>query len=485
MSTIWPQSSPSSEPSPAALRVRAEGVWQDGQEWTPRRLKLSYGSVPQTLRGILYRNGPGQFSVGSDRLHPFDGDGLLRRFDFQDGALHFTSRFVATRERNAETKAGRLLHRGVGTPAPGGPLANAMRMRFRNAANTGVAVVGEDLLALWEGGWPHRIDPASLETLSRSDLSGVLRNRFTALERWAVPELPLAAHTRVDPATGRTYGFGVARGVKTRLCIYELDGKAKRIHTVPLAGLPFIHDFCITESAFLFLVPAVHFDLPAAVFGARSPLQAIQHKTDEPMSLLVVPRDGSTMQSYPTVPGFAFHLVQAFERDGTMVVDAFVAQTMMDIEDHSTMFGSRSSDVVAYPTRIEVRLTDGAVQSRRLSDHHGELPRCRDGLRESNILYYAAARRSRTSPFLSGIARLDVSDGETVFSEMYPWIVGEPVVISRGPREEDTWLVVVRTLPEEDRAQVVLLDGPSLRVQACWALPGSLPPDFHGTWVPK
>ena len=40
------------------------------------------GSLPQDLRGTLYRNGPGKFESGGQPLgHLWDGDGLLSTFE--------------------------------------------------------------------------------------------------------------------------------------------------------------------------------------------------------------------------------------------------------------------------------------------------------------------------------------------------------------------------------------------------------------------
>jgi len=44
-------------------------------------------------------------------------------------------------------------------------------------------------------------------------------------------------------------------------------------------------------------------------------------------------------------------------------------------------------------------------------------------------------------------------------------------------------LVVVRTWPERERAELLLIDGPTLTIEAIWALPHALPPDFHGAWT--
>jgi len=470
------------EPSPAELRARSRAAWVDAPEVGPVRLPCVRGALPAGLRGTLYRNGPASFQVGDDPLHPFDGDGQLRRFAFRDDGVWLTARFVRTRERLAEADAGRLLHRGLGTPAPGGALANAFRVRFRNAANTGVLPRGDDVWALWEGGWPHVLDAESLETHGRSDLGGVLRNR-SLVDGWVAPELPLAAHTRYDHDAGITYGFGLARGVRTRLCVYALDPVPELVREIPVEGLPFVHDFALTDRFFVFLLPAVHFDIARTLAGTLSPLDALTSREREPMRVLVVPRDGSPPRTFEGPNGFAFHIAQAFERGPELLVDAFLSGRLMNVADEEALFGPEAEAVLARPTRIRLDLATARVDAERLSEHAGELPAVAPRPGDQRILYYASAPRVRRSPFLSAIARLDTPTRQTVALELYPWIVGEPVVVPRSSTEGDDWLVVVRTWPERERAELLLIDGPTLTIEAIWALPHALPPDFHGAWT--
>ena len=57
------------------------------------------GSLPRELEGTLFRNGPGKFTVGSDKVqHPYDGDGLILSIAIRDGKAFFRSRFVKTAE---------------------------------------------------------------------------------------------------------------------------------------------------------------------------------------------------------------------------------------------------------------------------------------------------------------------------------------------------------------------------------------------------
>jgi hypothetical protein len=69
------------------------------------------GTIPAALEGTYFRNGPGLFEFGGQRLrHPFDGDGLVTALSVSSGRAHFRSRYVRTAERTAEQAAGRLLY---------------------------------------------------------------------------------------------------------------------------------------------------------------------------------------------------------------------------------------------------------------------------------------------------------------------------------------------------------------------------------------
>ncbi len=85
-------------------------MYRPAQE-TPGEIVLPLlGSVPQELRGTLYRNGPADWDHGGFRAaHPFDGDGLMVKFTIDNGEIRFRSRFVDTPKRRKETR-GRGAH---------------------------------------------------------------------------------------------------------------------------------------------------------------------------------------------------------------------------------------------------------------------------------------------------------------------------------------------------------------------------------------
>lgn len=99
-----------------------------------------------------------------------------------------------------------------GTQKAGGILKNAFDLRKKNVANTNILYWGQKLVALWEGGLPHSMDPISLETIGESTLGGVLGRGET-----------LTAHPRYDPVKARQIFFSADVGPITTKVRLTLD----------------------------------------------------------------------------------------------------------------------------------------------------------------------------------------------------------------------------------------------------------------------
>lgn len=108
-----------------------------------------------------------------------------------------------------------------GTVKSGGILKNAFDLRKKNVANTNILYWGQKLVALWEGGLPHSMDPISLETIGESTLGGVLGRGET-----------LTAHPRYDPVKARQIFFSADVGPITTKVRLTLDWQT-------IAGAPF------------------------------------------------------------------------------------------------------------------------------------------------------------------------------------------------------------------------------------------------------
>jgi len=446
-------------------------------------LEVVEGAIPADLRGVLFRNGPGRLERGGFKYgHVFDGDGMVSRVEFTDEGARYRNRFVRTREFLREESEGRIRYRGFGTNRPGGVTENAFRTRFKNAANTSVVFHGGRLLALWEGGWPHELDPRSLSTTSRYGFAGRLKNARSPLDCWLNPELPFSAHPSVDAKTGELFNFGMAFGLKNRLMLYRVspDGVMDEPRALELDRLAFVHDMLATPDYLVFVLADVSFNIPLAVLGRATPVGSLSI-TDRPLSVLVVEKESLRRSGEPRVmrletrlPGFVFHLAGARQRGHEISFVGAWYWSFPELGSNRDLFSvDGAPDVLAKPLRFRVDLAQKTVDTDQIDDISIEMPT--SGLHED--VFAIGCPRGRKQPLFSSLAHID-ADGKTRTRDFGLVMMGEPVVTTPG------WVTSLVANGATDTSELWIMDPGSLDVVCRLALPHRLPPGLHGTWVP-
>jgi len=449
------------------------------------------GTLPEELIGTLFRNGNGCFErLGLRYDHFFDGDGMITSFAFDGKSITYRNRYVRTQEYQREEQAGKPLYRSFGTNLPGGFTSNFLKTQFKNAANTSIIWHGGKLLALWEGGLPHLIDPHTLQTLDRYTYDGMLDNDFGWIDHKIAPELPFSAHPKQHVGTGNLYNFGTAPGTKQRLLIYEVDpaGKGRIAHAIEIPEVVFTHDFIHTEKnrqAF-FLTP-VAFGLWRMFLGLDTPVASMKVRKGEQTKILLV-KDGQA-EEYFTDFCFIFHYANGFDLDDDRVaIDAF---TMSDFPDATVnkalMEGDDAATPRGYLIRYEVNRKTGEVSKTQLSDYPAELPSIHPDKsgRPYRYVWGVSAPPEADYKLLDGIAKIDIEMRQTQLLDLHPNLPGEPLFVPRpgAEREDDGWLLFLLFDVEAQATDLKIARADNLEILASARLPESIPLGFHGTWV--
>ncbi|CAN5919845.1 carotenoid oxygenase family protein [soil metagenome] len=467
--------------------LRSNATVRDERDTT---LRVTEGALPPELRGVLYRNGPGKMEVFGARYdHPFDGDGMVARLSFDGHAVHYRNRFVRTEEYAAEQRAGRMLYRSFGTNLPGGLARNFLRLRFKNAANTSVVLQGGKLLALWEGGQPHALDPVTLETLGRYDFDGQLRNRSGLLGRLLSPELPFSAHPKVDVDSGELFNFGTLMGPTSQLVSYRVrrDGTMAAPSFLRLPALSFVHDFVLTKRYCVYFLSAVSFGIARTVFGLTTPVGSLSATEDAPATLLLVPRDGSPPVTVPARPGFLFHFANGFEdAQGRIVLDGMRMDALPSAGEVRALLNGREVHIPpARPTRYVVNLAACTVVETRISETPADLPTIdpRRSGRSYRHFWSIAAEPDRRGPFYHRLMHFDHEGRETA-RDFGPDLPGEPLFVpaSHDAPEGGGWVLSLVYRAAAHRTDLYVLRPDDLATVCRVELPHHLPSGFHGTW---
>lgn len=449
---------------------------------TPVRLEVE-GRLPAELRGTLFRQGPGRLDVhGVRQRHWFDGDGLATAVRFDDGGATYVSRFVATPEKEAEDRQHRRIFGVFGGRPSGGPLARALRHDLKNVANTNLVPHRQAVWALYEGGRPYRLDPASLATLGIESFGGVLSSRHR-----------LSAHPHRDPVTGDLWNFGLSPGGPRtmRLSIYRHSARGgferMRVLEIPLRLL--VHDFALTRRHLVFALSPVVIPLPSLMLllaGQRSFAESLCFRPREKTLVLVVDRERSTATWHRTDAFMCFHVANAWDEGDEIVVDLCTYDGIGIIAALSEVLdGQVRTRSVSQLERL--RIGKDGVSRERLCETSLEFPRVvEEGGLAPRRRYFGASWADRD--WIGVPAAIDLETGAARLAPLgrHEW-AGEPVPVrKRGGTLDDAWLLVTVLDTRRETTEVRVLDGADLSAPpvARLRLPQRLPFMLHGNWKP-
>ena len=355
------------------------------------------GIVPDDLVGVLYRNGPGKFGVDGDRVqHVLDADGLVLQLTFppplvsgdnnqeqkQKREFKFQSRFVETDAMKEEEQAKKFLYRGTFGTAPIGfgqspknglnadpwepslmakIAGNAFKTNIKNSANTQIISFGGKLLALFEAGLPHRLDPETLETLGEDTMGDTLpkgklpvKMSSSIPEQYTPPFVGGAAHTahpNLCPNTGHLVGWHWSQLVDkksleatfTEWDPVDFSSVASSTFELPDCELA-PHDMALTENCIMLKVNSLKMNQIDFLSGIKGPAASLKMDGRSNVRVHVFPRPTAQVQFEPyvvEVPAcFSIHFSHAYEdEESGNIVSVFSGWPPSDSKDFLGAWG--------------------------------------------------------------------------------------------------------------------------------------------------
>ncbi|HUQ09697.1 MAG TPA: carotenoid oxygenase family protein [Steroidobacteraceae bacterium] len=469
------QTSASAFDERAAAEPWLQGWQTFGRESAGPTVATLEGRWPGSLRGTLYRNGPGWFDRGKVRYeHWFDGDGLMRAWRIGGGKVTHTARMVATPKFTQEQRAGKFLVGAAGTYIP-----NAIPARNNddfNTANTAVVKLGGKVFALWEGGSAFEVDPDTLAT------------RGAATWRDDLVAVPFSAHPLLE-RDGSAWNFGsLAFFGGSGLVIWNIgaDGTLRHFQMLESPEPGYLHAFAMTPKYLVFmLVPFTRRAADGAFFAN------LAFSTDKPCRIALVPKDAlDSPRWFETDFTMAYHFGDAFERGNEVVMrtvrhlDAAEARSPM----FAAMRGERPAAGLGTDlASLRLNLETGTARW----EQHGvagiEFPTWDErtpGSQPARLFAPCAAGRA-DAPYFNGVASIDAESGRVrtwsygarVYSEEHRFV---PRPGSRRPGEG--WLLGTLLDYEHGRSGLAVLDAERVEdgpVATAW-VPYTTPLGFHG-----
>lgn len=462
----------------------AKAITSPGKEFSLTPLTVLAGTIPEGLKGSLYRNGPALLKRGKTQVgHWFDGDGAILAVHFADRDATAVYRYVQTEGYQQESVADNFLYPNYGMTVPG-QFWRSWGKKIKNSANTSVLALDDRLLALWEAGLPHALDLQTLETKGLDNLGN------------STEKSPFSAHPKIDPHTGDIFNFGVTLGLNSILNIYRCDRRGKVLNkgTASLSGLPIVHDFVMAGQYLIFFVPPVKGNLITAGLGLASFSDSMEWKPELGTEILVFDRDTLSLVSRCQVdPWYQWHFSNGYvDRNGLVTIE-FVRfpdfQTNQNLKEVATGKINTPATGTLWQISLDPK-TAKISESRQLADRGCEFPIvANDRVGQSWRYTYLAAHKDgidTTQEIFGAIACFDRDTEELVVADMGEnCYASEPIYVADRSASDLGWLLTVVYDGNIDRSEVriyrsdLLDETPVCRL----SLPSVIPPGFHGTWA--
>jgi beta,beta-carotene 9',10'-dioxygenase len=434
------------------------------------------GELPRWLTGSLMRTGPARFELGERSLrHWFDGLAMLHRFAFSDGAVTYSNRFLRGKAFEHAERTGEIGYSEFATD----PCRSIFRRvqtlfspKLTDNGSVNVVRLGEETLALTETPLPVAFDPDTLETLGVTGWAGEVPGQLTI------------AHPHYDFDTGELLSYAAHLGPRNRYRLYAVkDGRVRVIADVPTDRPSYMHSFALTERyAVLAEWPFIVNPLKLALSGRPFIENYVWDPERGTRYTVIDRRDGSVRARVQGPATFAFHHVNAFERDGELLLDAstFDDPSIIDFLYLDSIRARRPLPPVTL-RRHRVPLDGGDATVERLAEPRFELPRIDYRRRNGRDYRYAWGVTDRSGEWPDGIVKLDVTGADEPrlwFDDgCYP---GEPVYV--GERDEGVLLSVVLDARRET-SFLLVLDAATLDEVARAEVPHAIPFHFHGNYI--
>lgn len=446
---------------------------------SPERVELPVrGSLPPWLTGMLLRNGPGKWEFDNSAVnHWFDGAAMLHSFDFDDGAVNYSNRFVQSKAYRALEETGKMAYAEFAT--------DPCRTRFQRIQsvfnpnitdnpNVNVFRFGDQFIAMSEIPMALEFDSETLETVG------------VAFEN---PDSFATAHPHQDVEHGAMLNLSCKLGARSsqsffRMAPHQKPGRIAKFNR----RLPtYQHSFGMSDRWLIFTEFPFLVDPIDILRTGRPFIENFTFRPNRDTKITIVDREtGAIGGEWLAQAGFCFHHINAYEDGDDVVVDlcrfddaSIVEQLYLD-----PLRGASQVDV-GYAHRY--RLTPGRKRAdeHRLSDTPVELPRINYGANNGRPYRFTYGVGSDGGYALDQLVKINVDTGESLTWSEGDCAVGEPVfVASPERRAEDDGVVLSVVLDgTKGRSFLLVLDAEDFSEVARAEVAHHIPAGFHGSYV--
>jgi beta,beta-carotene 9',10'-dioxygenase len=432
------------------------------------------GHFPSWLSGILIRNGPAKFEVGSKKLHWLDGLAMLHAFSFKGGKISYSNRFIRSAYYDRVTTKNTLPYRTFASD----PCRSLLRTFFSyffplknlvpQNTNVNITRIAKDWVALTEVPLSIRFDPKTLESLGIFEYEDDLKNglRFET------------AHPHTDFRQGQQINYYMQFGLKSAYCLFSIPNHSKKrtgLAHIPVSQPAYMHSFSLTDS-FAILTEYPYKLNPLELFLKRKPfILNFKWRPELGTRFIVIDRKhGNIREIFETDSFFSFHHINAFEKNNKLFVDliAYRDPSFIIRQDEDMLLNSYKE-----VRRFELAFDRKKISHRCLLEAPLEMP---------HIFYQQY--NCRKYRYLYGIGsngeliKADLVQSKTVTWKQQDSYAGEPIFVPSpsGSEEDDGVVLSVILDAQRSGSFLLVLNARNFTELARSEIPHAIPFGLHG-----
>jgi len=452
------------------------------QEQEQIELKLT-GKIPKWVSGSFYRNGPGLLKCSTQTYnHWFDGLAMVHKFDIADGKVSYQSKYLESNVRDSILESGSITFPEFATD----PCSSIFKKLLSSFKHTNPKVSLQEcdnqLLALGETRVQLEIDKNTLATLGIHDYSDT-------------PLAPAVTTAHPHVVDNHLYNLVVSMGPLNFYKIVRYNIGTKKTETlckIPISKPAYIHSIGMSDNYFIIAHYPYNSNTIDFVLKNKPFIENFKWIKNKQVTFFIVSRKSNkVVHKVKTDPFFAFHFINAYEEDDSLIfdmvtypdsgiIDSFYLEKLSDMNERL-----QESNL----HRFKYNLRSNALQRSQVTAHSLELPTMDNRFLQKNYnhTYAVGVSDEGHQQFYDQLIKTNMHTGLSLIWKDPDYYPGEPIFIPDNHYNEDDEGVILSILiniaDESKGSKLLVLDAKTFTEIASVQINHSIMPGFHGCYI--
>ena len=344
------------------------------------------GCIPTWLSGSLVAVGPSVFELNSSTANYWlDGFAMAHSFTIADCTVSYTNKLIDSFYYRDCCSKGKLRGSSPEKKSTWSKLTSALssnRPVYDNA-NMNIAQFNNELVALTETPLPQKLNATTLETKGTFAFNDQIDAQFAS------------SHLIFDAQKNEWLGLAIHFGHNSDYIVYKMAHNSNQ--RVPVAKIAvsypaYMHSFAASPSYIILTESPLSVSPYDLLMSDHSFIGTFKWQPKNGTNFIIIDRNtGKKVGTFKTDPFFVLHHVNAFEKDGNLVIDLIAYKDPSIVTqgfNYKNLLNLQGLPP-AHLKRFTINIPQKTVVDTQLASHSIELPQInpKNNMREYQYVY--------------------------------------------------------------------------------------------------